>query len=334
MKCHNCGQEIPDSAKVCGFCGTKQQVQPAGKACPNCHAEVPFAAKACGNCGHRFDGSVQQHVKSEPIVPIEEPIPQPLAEMAQEPLPAQPPPAAFKPKRKIKVEGTEKKLFPAAVIGGAVLVIALVIGAYFLFFSTNARTLLYDDFSDPSSGWSVYTNNVGDVGYNDGDLRVNFFTGEGFQASWSPEQYSDCVIETEVVVPVGSRLGGGLTFRAFRDTTENWYLFFVYPDESKYTFYKTVSNTWTTLADNVVSPAISSAVQNGAYQLKAVVDGDQMDFFIAAPDGEYAPLASFTSSGLQRGYLGPLADTPGNPSMRNPGEVRFRWIRISKVDYQ
>ena len=54
MKCQNCGEEIPDSAKVCGYCGTKTEAKPEGKACPNCGVNVPFAAKACGKCGHLF----------------------------------------------------------------------------------------------------------------------------------------------------------------------------------------------------------------------------------------------------------------------------------------
>jgi hypothetical protein len=52
MKCPNCLNDVPDSAKVCGLCGTK-----LGKSdsafCTQCGKEIPASAKVCGFCGIR-----------------------------------------------------------------------------------------------------------------------------------------------------------------------------------------------------------------------------------------------------------------------------------------
>jgi len=68
MKCQNCGKEIPDTAKVCGYCGTRQAIKPAEKNCPQCKALVPFDAKVCGNCGHHFDVEEKTSlIKEKPV---------------------------------------------------------------------------------------------------------------------------------------------------------------------------------------------------------------------------------------------------------------------------
>lgn len=52
MKCPNCGKDIRDSAKVCGYCG--RQVQNTPSPCPNCGKDVREGAKVCGYCGYKF----------------------------------------------------------------------------------------------------------------------------------------------------------------------------------------------------------------------------------------------------------------------------------------
>jgi RNA polymerase subunit RPABC4/transcription elongation factor Spt4 len=341
MKCLNCGQEIPQSAKVCGYCGARQEKKPETKACPNCQSLVPAGAKVCGECGHRFSSEASTPITSEPEKPAVDPArliqeekaaPTKPIEEEKQPESLREAPRAVPPQKAPKPAKAGMKLSPAVIMGGVLLLTALAIGAYFLFFAANAGTLLYDDFSNPASGWSVFTNENAQVGYADGDYRINFLTGTGFQAGWSLKQYTDCVIETEIAVPVGSQLGGGLTFRALSETAGNWYLFFVYPDTGDYSFFKTVGNQWTDSVVHRPSSAITQAVQNGSFRLKAVVQGGQFDFYISGPDGEYTLLASLTDSDLEKGYLGPSADSFGGPDVRNPGAVTFRWIRVSKVE--
>ena len=50
MKCPNCAKEVPASAKVCGYCGTKLP-RPDKVICAHCGKEIPAIAKVCGYCG-------------------------------------------------------------------------------------------------------------------------------------------------------------------------------------------------------------------------------------------------------------------------------------------
>jgi hypothetical protein len=51
-QCPNCHNEIPESAKVCGHCGTR--LANTGKVfCIHCGKEIPTTAKMCGYCGTR-----------------------------------------------------------------------------------------------------------------------------------------------------------------------------------------------------------------------------------------------------------------------------------------
>jgi len=72
MKCPNCSKEVPDSAKVCGFCGTKLKTV---QTCSSCAKEVPLTAKVCGYCGTRL-------VDAAPVIPP--------AEVEAEPAPVEP----------------------------------------------------------------------------------------------------------------------------------------------------------------------------------------------------------------------------------------------------
>jgi hypothetical protein len=77
MKCADCGKEIRDTAKVCGYCGYKINISP--ESCPNCGKEVREGAKVCGYCGYQFAAAAQKRnpvsreTKQEP-----EPAPQPI----------------------------------------------------------------------------------------------------------------------------------------------------------------------------------------------------------------------------------------------------------------
>ena len=54
MKCPNCGEEIPDTAKFCGECGTKIEKKVC---CPECGNELKSGAKFCPECGTKVGSS-------------------------------------------------------------------------------------------------------------------------------------------------------------------------------------------------------------------------------------------------------------------------------------
>src|SRR6266480_1749568 len=52
LACSNCGKELPDTAKFCGYCGTTVVVQEKKlNCCANCFAELPEGVKFCLQCG-------------------------------------------------------------------------------------------------------------------------------------------------------------------------------------------------------------------------------------------------------------------------------------------
>lgn len=53
MKCPNCNKEVPEKAKVCGYCGTKLEIKQK-HSCPEYGKEVPAKAKVCGFCGAKL----------------------------------------------------------------------------------------------------------------------------------------------------------------------------------------------------------------------------------------------------------------------------------------
>ena len=53
MKCANCGKDIPEKAKVCGYCGTRVEGLKF-QTCLECGRESPIKANVCGYCGTRF----------------------------------------------------------------------------------------------------------------------------------------------------------------------------------------------------------------------------------------------------------------------------------------
>ena len=57
MECPNCGKDISNKAKVCGYCGEKIQNRPG--ICSNCGEEVRKGARNCGYCGHHLRINIQ-----------------------------------------------------------------------------------------------------------------------------------------------------------------------------------------------------------------------------------------------------------------------------------
>jgi len=67
MRCQNCHQTVPDTAKVCGYCGSKLDKE-AMFPCPSCKEQIPVTAKVCGYCGTRIaDFEAQPAPVREPV---------------------------------------------------------------------------------------------------------------------------------------------------------------------------------------------------------------------------------------------------------------------------
>ena len=189
--------------------------------------------------------------------------------------------------------------------------------------------LVYDDFSNPTSGWPVFGDRKnGEVGYGDDVFRIAFYEPGGFHAAWSPEQYSDFVVETSFSTPDSvADVGGGLTLRTLGT---GWYLLWIYPVTGEYTFLKGNYNTQTELAERTHSPAIQPTHENGRLhiQLKVEACGDAFTIWVASPGGTYQYVDTVRDSELRKGHLGPSADSP-KTAFSAPVEILFDWIRVA-----
>ncbi len=165
MKCANCGKEVPDSAKVCGYCGHKIE-KPL---CPNCGKEMTATAKVCGYCG---------------------------TSLVKKTAAAKPAPAKKAPVKKVKVKGASPKPAPAkkarvkkapakaAVakttklpkwvlpVGLAAAALAAVI-LFFVLSPGSQQESGGNDFSKLAGTWS------GEAGDSDGSFNITFKLKDG-----------------------------------------------------------------------------------------------------------------------------------------------------------
>ena len=191
--------------------------------------------------------------------------------------------------------------------------------------------LLYDDFSNPASGWSVFggPGERSEVGYQNGYYRMAFYQLTGFDAGWSLDEYEDFTIETVFSTPADAAdVGAGFTLRT---REKAWYLLWVYPAQGKYIFQKDINGKVTELIPLKESPVIRPLEQADRLhlRLKVIVRGERFEIWIAQPESVYAYLDSVSDAELPVGYLGPSADCPdAAPDL--PVEVLFDWIKISK----
>ncbi len=113
MKCSRCGKEVPDKAKVCGYCGTKLEKKHK-HTCPDCRKGVPAKAKVCGFCGAKL---------AQPAAETPKPAPKKAA-------PETAVPAKKAPVKKVEVKTRKlpKWALPAG-LGAAALILVVVLFA-------------------------------------------------------------------------------------------------------------------------------------------------------------------------------------------------------------
>lgn len=320
MKCRTCGLENESGTRFCAGCGApvpeKKEKTPAHSACPHCQGENPPGARFCQHCGRGMAS------------------------------PAPPPAPPALPRR---------RFLPVWIWAGlGALVIAAAGGGLLLFArpvavpsprgpqptathrpvspaaqASGPEVLLFDDFRDDSGGWPVFGDESGELGYQDGYLRIAFYQPVGFHAAWSAQQYSDFIVETVFSTPAGvPDVGAGFTLR----TSENaWYLLWVYPAQRSYLFRKDIGGQVSDLVPLVASTAIQPLERDGRYhlQLKVEARGGRFDIWVGRPEAGYASLDSVTDAELKSGYLGPSADCPDG-AFDSPVEVLFDWIRVTE----
>lgn len=349
MKCPSCGFENESGVRFCGECGKPMDSpREAGgnKTCPKCGQENPPEAHFCQNCGINMT-TYAAKLTTPPQIEIST---KPKRHLASNPTP--PPP----------VKKTSRSWLWVVTV---LIVIALLGSTIFLFQRTaknvlptnsapptnstlptvvntippastseasngsDEAILLYDDFKDETSGWPVFGDENGEVKYSGGNLSIVFYDLMGFHAAWSPEEYTDFIVETMFSTPASvSDVGAGFTLRT---TEKRWYLLWIYPAQGKYIFQKDINENVTELIPLTASPIIQPSEKAGRYyvNLKVEARGDQFDIWVGNPDLDYEHLATVSDPDLETGHLGPSADCPDQP-FSQPVDVLFSWIRISK----
>ena len=192
MKCAHCNKDIPDTAKVCGYCGHKVKIPH----CPNCGKTVPAGAKICGYCGTPL---VNTDVAAEPApakksAPKAPPAKKTRAKAKPEPAPAeaeQPQPAPVKV-APVKARKLPKWAKIAGLAAAAVVVLALVLFFAFSFVSPLPEDIggsagaSSGDAASPSGG-SIGSDDLdalagtwsGTAGSSDGEFDITFRLNKG-----------------------------------------------------------------------------------------------------------------------------------------------------------
>ncbi|HKZ53897.1 MAG TPA: zinc-ribbon domain-containing protein [Anaerolineales bacterium] len=285
MRCPNCHQEIPDSAKVCGHCGrrlTAAAPAPSKRGLPGWAwgaggallvvivGGALFASGVIALPGSREATSAPPtFVAVAPVATSTLPEPTPTSSPAPTLTPSAPSPSPVTP--------TDDPLSGSGVV------------------------VLEDDFSDPASGWTVSGSENHDARYTDGGYRVIL----GGEWTWDYQQYLqgnpqgdfDNFILRADLTPQAFVGFGGLVFR--RSAPYNFYTLEVNP-AGEYRLMRADQagiETWTTLIDWTSSPALVKGLNTN--RLTVVASGDTISLYA---NGQF--LASRQDKTYQSGWIG------------------------------
>jgi hypothetical protein len=189
MKCAHCDKDIPDTAKVCGYCGHKVEIP----TCLNCGETLPADAKICGYCGTPIEKKAavaESKPAAKPQVKAAKPEPAPAKKVPVKAEQPQPVPVKAVP---AKSRGKLPKWVKiAGLAAAAVVVLALV-----LFFAFSFVSPLPEDMDEPArassgdgdspSGGSIGSDQLdalagtwsGSVGSSDGEFDITFRLKDG-----------------------------------------------------------------------------------------------------------------------------------------------------------
>ncbi|MFZ5915959.1 MAG: hypothetical protein ACOYZ7_03410, partial [Chloroflexota bacterium] len=164
--------------------------------------------------------------------------------------------------------------------------------------------LLFDDFSDPNSGWSESQDTDSSQGYRDGEYYINVIRDN--LAVWSTAGYNldDFTLQVRTLQLTGDATNEyGVIFR-YTDSS-NFYSFDVSGDGS-FALFKLENQEWVALVSWRKSPYVYSAGEPNL--LKVVCQGERI--IVYANDHE---LASVTDSTFTQGDVGLFAGTFDQP---------------------
>lgn len=162
----------------------------------------------------------------------------------------------------------------------------------------SGSLLFGDDFSDPSSGWTMFSGENTEKGYADGEYYV--VVNKQDAVSWgSPGgSFSNLRLEVDARKVAGPDDNSfGVVVR--RRDDDNLYLFQISSD-GYYKVLKQVNGEWQSLVDWKTSPHINQG--DSSNHISLVADGPNFSFYV-----NYRHLADVTDSSFGEGGIGLLA---------------------------
>ncbi len=323
-RCPYCGEEVPEEAKVCGYCGKWFDSDQA-------HLERSSKTKRKGASGCVIGALVfvivlliialaiavlwMMGIINFPIKPLTSSTALstaiPLSASPTFPTPTSEETALPTPEATHTQEVTQDLQTPT--LGQPV-------------FTYTPVGYIYDPFDNPDSGFPIFPS--GDVGYAENAFRIAFDQPGGFHAAWSPKEYADATVELFMSVPEAyPGTAAGFTLRTKQDA---WYLFWLYPSSQEYQFVRDTGNNPIDLIPKTYSSDIRPlhAKEDRLHiQIKVEMEADQFRFWVSYPGEEYLLLNSIRDAMQLTGYLGPAAQPP-TQNFTGQVEIYFDWISI------
>ena len=323
-RCPHCGKEVPEEAKVCGYCGNWFETEQAVN-------KQTAKTKLKGKSGCLIGAFVlvivllilalaiavlgMMGIINFPFQLFASPTASPIA------LPTSASPTFPKPTSEEDLPPTQERAptqestqdLPTPAMEQPV-------------FTETPIGYIFDPFDNPDSGFPIFPG--GDVGYTENAFRIAFDQPGGFHAAWSPKEYADATVELFMSVPEAyPGTAGGLTLRT---TEKGWYLFWLYPSSQEYQFVRDIGRNPVDLIPRTYSSDIRSLPAKGDWlhlQIKVEMEADQFRFWVSTPGEEYILLNSIRDDIQLSGHLGPAAKPP-DQDYSGQVEVFFDWISI------
>jgi hypothetical protein len=168
---------------------------------------------------------------------------------------------------------------------------------------------IYDDFSDPNSGWDTFTQDFGDGSYEDGEYSLCVKKAKWWvydPCSWI-EPLSNFTAEVDVR-KLSEEAGGvgGLNFRYSQDKNmHNYYAFVVRPDNSSCKIIKCIHDKVYTVKEWLQLDYIKKGMESN--RLKVICWGSQIEVYV---NGNKVDKVEDTSEELMEGNIGLIAASP------------------------
>jgi len=191
----------------------------------------------------------------------------------------------------------------------------------------SPRSLVFeDDFSNPSSGWFVGSNDVREIAYEDGEYSVLVKKPNYSITGWNLEGGTQTDFSAELDVRAMSTVVGSCAGIMFRHITaqgesSSHYLFCVRSGDGAYRIQKLLSDEWTTLTDWTKSTYIRTGTS--VNHLEVICRGGLIEVYA---NGQ--KLTSITDLSLASGYVGVVAET-GDQSNAHYHVDNFRLYELT-----